>query len=298
MEKVLVTGGAGFIGSNFVEYVQGKYDITVLDKLTYCGRRQNLDGLKHRFIEGDVNDVETMDDFDVVFHFAAETHVDNSVLSSDEFIKTNIHGTWNLLEALRRSRRVRQFIYISTDEVYGDVRKPKKSRETDPFKPSNPYSASKASADLLAQAYRRTYNLPIKIVRPSNCFGPKQYPEKIIPFFVQQVKQGLPMTIYSHGRQRRCWLRVEDVCRAIVLIVERGSLGEAYNVGGAEMTNMDIAKTIQATIGGVITHVEDRPGHDQRYCVNDKKIRKLGFKPKGDIMDSLVETISCIAEER
>lgn len=291
MKRLLVTGGAGFIGSNFVESAQGAYDVTVIDKLTYCGSRDNLSGLDHEFIKGDINDLGSLEGFDIIVHMAAETHVDNSILRSDDFIRTNVCGTWNLLEALRKSEDVGQFIVISTDEVYGDIPEGTSSAEKDPFHPSNPYSASKASADLMAQAYSRTYGLPIKIVRPSNCFGPRQFPEKLIPFFVKRVMDGKPMPVYGHGRQRRCWVHTGDVCRAIWAVADKGELGAAYNVGGAEMDNMSIAAAIMGELGGEIEHVQDRPGHDLRYCVDDSRVRGLGWEPVGSFEDKLSQTI-------
>ena len=279
MEKILVTGGAGFIGSNFVKFCQNRFEITVIDKLTYCGLSENLIGLNHKFIRGDINDVDSFEDFDLIVHFAAETHVDNSLISSDEFIKTNVSGTWKLLETLRHDSGNKQFIMISTDEVYGDIPLGEKSGEDDAFNPSNPYSASKASADLLAGAYFRTYGLPIKIVRPSNCFGPKQFPEKLIPYFIKLVGEKKPMTLYGDGKQRRCWLYVNDLCSAINTIIDKGDFGKAYNVGGIEMENFDVAKIIQKNLGGEINFIDDRRGHDSRYCVDDSRLRDLGWTP-------------------
>lgn len=292
MSRMLVTGGAGFIGSFYARQVQDDYELTVVDSLSYCGNRENLEGVNHDFVRQDVNDISSLDGFEVIVHFAAETHVDNSIESSGKFMKSNVLGTWNILEHLRNSGSVEQFIYISTDEVYGDVPAGVKSGEEDCFSPSNPYSASKASADLLCQAYHRTYGVPVKIVRPSNCYGPRQHPEKLIPLFVKNAVEGEKLPVYGDGRQRRCWLHVVDLCNAVKTVIDEGDFGQAYNVGGVEMENLDVIHVIQDVAGGEIEFVDDRPGHDRRYCVDDSRLRRLGWKmEEGGFMDKLAETV-------
>ena len=242
MVNVLVTGGAGFIGSNFVRYVLAAHEdwrVTTLDKLTYAGRRENLhdvmDSPRHVFVHGDIADAPVsgplVEQSDIVVHFAAETHVDRSIMAAGDFIRTDVEGTWVLLEAARRAAHLRRFIQISTDEVYGSVAVGA-SRETDELKPRNPYAASKAGADRLAYSYWATYGLPVIITRASNNYGPYQFPEKVIPLFVTNAIGDIPVPLYGDGKNVRDWLHVDDHCRAIDLLIEHGVNGEVYNIGG------------------------------------------------------------------
>jgi dTDP-glucose 4,6-dehydratase len=294
MVEVLVTGGAGFIGSNFVRFALGRHDdwrVTTLDKLTYAGRRENLhdvmDHPRHAFVHGDIADAAVSDPLversELVVHFAAETHVDRSILAAGDFIRTDIEGTFVLLEAARRATRLRRFVQISTDEVYGSVASGA-SRETDELKPRNPYSASKAGADRLAYSYWATYNVPVIITRASNNYGPYQFPEKIIPLFVTNAIEDIPVPLYGDGRQIRDWLHVDDHCRAIDLLVEQGATGEVYNVGGGnEVMNIDLTTQILSGLDkpqSLIAPVADRPGHDRRYCLDTAKLRAIGWTPQ------------------
>ena len=303
--QVLVTGGAGFIGSNFVRFAVARHPdwhITTLDKLTYAGRLENLRELEghpgHRFVHGDIIDAGVVTplvaEADLVVHFAAETHVDRSILAAGEFIRTDVLGTFVLLEAARASARLGRFIQISTDEVYGSVTEGA-SRETDELKPRNPYSASKAAADRLAYSYWATFGLPVVIVRASNNYGPNQFPEKVIPLFVTNALDGLPVPLYGDGQQVRDWLHVADHCRAIDLLVARGLDGEVYNVGGGnEVRNLDLTHQILALLGrpaSLIRPVADRPGHDRRYCLDSTKLRRLGWSPEIEFADGLRQTV-------
>jgi dTDP-glucose 4,6-dehydratase len=242
MVEVLVTGGAGFIGSNFVRFAlerHADWRITTLDKLTYAGRRENLhdvmDHPRHAFVKGDITDASVsaplVERSEIAVHFAAETHVDRSIMAAGEFIRTDVEGTFVLLEAARRARALRRFVQISTDEVYGSVPEGA-SRETDELRPRNPYSASKAGADRLAYSYWATYDVPVVITRASNNYGPYQFPEKVIPLFVTNALNDLPLPLYGDGSNVRDWLHVIDHCRALDLLIERGVNGEVYNIGG------------------------------------------------------------------
>jgi dTDP-glucose 4,6-dehydratase len=306
MTEVLVTGGAGFIGSNFVRHALAAHPdwrVTTLDKLTYAGRLENLkevaDDPRHRFVKGDIRDAAVAAPLvaasDVVVHFAAETHVDRSILSAGEFISTDVHGTFVLLEAARGSSRLRRFIQISTDEVYGSVAQGR-SLETDELKPRNPYSASKAGADRLAYSFWATWNVPVVIVRASNNYGPNQFPEKVIPLFITNAIDNRPVPLYGDGLNVRDWLHVADHCRALDLLIERGVPGEVYNVGGGnEVANVDLTKRILQLVGrpeSLIQQVPDRPGHDRRYAVDSAKIGTLGWKPSLPFDQGLEATVA------
>jgi dTDP-glucose 4,6-dehydratase len=306
MVDVLVTGGAGFIGSNFVRYAleaHPDWRITNLDKLTYAGRLENLEGLlddpRHTFVRGDVADAAVAAPLvaraDLVVHFAAETHVDRSLLGAGEFITTDVYGTFVLLEAARQSRRLRRFIQISTDEVYGSVPEGA-SAETDELRPRNPYAASKAGADRLAYSYWASYEVPVIVTRASNNYGPRQFPEKIIPLFITNALDDLPLPLYGDGGHVRDWLHVLDHCRALDLLLERGTVGEVYNVGGGnEVRNIDLTRRILALLDrpeSLIRPVTDRPGHDRRYCLDTNRLRALGWRPDCDFDDGLSGTVA------
>jgi dTDP-glucose 4,6-dehydratase len=305
MVDVLVTGGAGFIGSNFVRYAldaHPDWQITTLDKLTYAGRLENLRGViggpNHRFVHGDIADrhlaAPLVEQADYVVHFAAETHVDRSILDAGAFITTDVFGTFVLLEAARASRRLRRFIQISTDEVYGSVPEGA-SRETDELKPCNPYAASKAGADRLAYSYWATYQVPVVITRASNNYGPHQFPEKVIPLFVTNALDNLPVPLYGDGLNVRDWLHVGDHCRALDLLLERGVPGEVYNIGGGnEVRNVDLTHRILDLLdrpSSLVKPVPDRPGHDRRYCLDTTKLRALGWKPDTKFEEGLADTV-------
>jgi dTDP-glucose 4,6-dehydratase len=303
--NVLVTGGAGFIGSNFVRYVLAAHEdwrVTTLDKLTYAGRRENLhdvmDSPRHVFVHGDIADAPVsgplVEQSDIVVHFAAETHVDRSIMAAGDFIRTDVEGTWVLLEAARRAAHLRRFIQISTDEVYGSVAVGA-SRETDELKPRNPYAASKAGADRLAYSYWATYGLPVIVTRASNNYGPYQFPEKVIPLFVTNAIGDIPVPLYGDGKNVRDWLHVDDHCRAIDLLIERGVNGEVYNIGGGnEVMNVDLTHRILASLGkplSLIKPVVDRPGHDRRYCLDTTKLQSLGWTTREPFAEGLQRTI-------
>jgi dTDP-glucose 4,6-dehydratase len=305
MVEVLVTGGAGFIGSNFVRYALTRHSdwrVTTLDKLTYAGRRENLHDVmnnpRHTFVHGDIADAAVsgplVEQSALVVHFAAETHVDRSILAAGDFIRTDVEGTFVLLEAARRAPRLRRFIQISTDEVYGSVASGA-SRETDELKPRNPYAASKAGADRLAYSYWATHNVPVVITRASNNYGPYQFPEKVIPLFVTNAIDDTPVPLYGDGRNVRDWLHVDDHCRAIDLLIEAGTDGEVYNIGGGnDVMNVDLTKRILAALGkpeSLIKPVADRPGHDRRYCLDTTKLRSLGWAPQVPFDTGLREAI-------
>src|SRR5215510_14386863 len=305
MVEVLVTGGAGFIGSNFVRYALGAHAdwrVTTLDKLTYAGRRENLHDVmshaRHEFVHGDICDAAVsgplVERSNVVVHFAAETHVDRSIASAGAFIKTDVEGTFVLLEAARRAPGLRRFIQISTDEVYGSV-VAGSSREADELRPRNPYSASKAAADRLAYSYWATYNVPVVITRASNNYGPFHFPEKVIPLFITNAIDNLPVPLYGDGLQERDWLHVTDHCRAIDRLIDIGTSGEVYNVGGGNhVRNIDLTKQILSILGkpeSLIRPVADRPGHDRRYSLDTSKLQKLGWRPEVEFETGLLETV-------
>lgn len=302
--RLLVTGGAGFIGSNFIRYALGKYPelkVVNLDKLTYAANTNNLKDIENNpnysFIEGDICDSrivgDCLKDCDVVINFAAETHVDRSIENSALFVRTNTLGTYTLLEAARRSD-VETFVQISSDEVYGSIEDGAFS-ESDALNPSNPYSFSKAAADLLVESYYKTYDLPTIITRSSNNYGPYQHPEKLIPLFITNLIQDKTVPLYSNGDNIRDWLYVIDNCEAIDLIIKEGKIGEIYNIaGGCEKTNLEVTKEILRLLNKsveYINHVEDRPFHDRRYSLDCAKIKALGWSPKTDFKKGLKSTV-------
>lgn len=316
--RVLVTGGAGFIGSNFVFYMLGKYPgykIICVDKLTYAGNIATLtvvmENPNFRFVKTDICDREAIyrlfeeERPDIVVHFAAESHVDRSIGDPDIFMQSNIIGTAVLLDACRKYG-ITRYHQVSTDEVYGDLpleRPDLLFTERNPISASSPYSASKAAADLLAQAYYRTYDLPVTISRCSNNYGPYQFPEKLIPLMIVNCLQNEPLPIYGEGKNVRDWLYVKDHCRAIDLIIHRGRLGEVYNVGGHnEMKNIDIVKIICQTLGkpeSLIRFVDDRKGHDMRYAIDPTKIHdELGWFPEMNFTDGINKVIQWYLDNR
>jgi dTDP-glucose 4,6-dehydratase len=302
--KLLVTGGSGFIGSNFVRHVLATHPddrVVNLDKLTYAGNPANLADLAHdpryTFVQGDICDGKVVRDacrgVDAIVNFAAESHVDRSLMEPDAFLKTDVFGVFTLLEAVRELR-IPRLLHISTDEVYGSVERGS-SRERDPLRPSNPYSASKAGGDLLALAYYNTHRVPIVITRSSNNFGPYQYPEKVIPLFVTNALDDKPLPLYGDGRNVRDWLYVLDNCAGIDLVLRRGVDGEVYNIGGGhEVENVVLTRQILHLTGKpetLIQPVKDRPGHDRRYSVDSKKMRQLGWAPRHQFGDALRATV-------
>jgi len=306
MVKVLVTGGAGFIGSNFVRWAinaHADWHVTTLDKLTYAGRIENLNELsghpRHTFVRGDIADgvvsAPLVEQSDIVVHFAAETHVDRSLQSAGEFIHTDVVGTFVLLEAARRAPGLRRFVQISTDEVYGSVPEGA-SVETDELKPRNPYSASKAGADRLAYSFWATYQVPVVIIRASNNYGPYQFPEKVIPLFITNAIDEVPVPLYGDGLNVRDWLHVSDHCRAIDVVLDQGQPGQVYNVGGGnEVTNVDLTRRILSELGrpeSLIRPVPDRPGHDRRYALDSTRLRGLGWRPEIPFDEGLRGTIA------
>lgn len=304
MTRFLITGGAGFIGSHFVHALlenDPQATLVNLDLLTYAGNLDNLTDLegnnRYKFVHGDICDRELVDrlmsETDVVVHFAAESFVDRSIYGADDFIRTDVYGTFVLLE-MARKYSIRKFIHISTDEVYGDC--PKGSFvEKDSLNPTNPYAASKAGADRLAYSFFKTYNLPVIITRSSNNYGPNQYPEKLIPLFITNALQDLQLPLYGDGKQVRDWLFVRDHCSAILLLLEKGQDGEVYNIStGQESTNLRITETVLQKLRkppALIRHVTDRPGHDRRYSIDSSKIRALGWEPAMDLESGLIRTI-------
>jgi len=305
MTNVLVTGGAGFIGSNFIRFLLNKYpnyNIINLDKLTYCGNLENLKDMdknpRYKFVKGDICDEKLVNDImkniDIIFHFAAESHVDNSIKDPYVFTKTNVIGTHTLLEAARKNN-IKKFIHISTDEVYGSIENGL-FKETHPFNPSSPYSSTKAAADLLAQSYYTTYKFPVIIARSSNNFGPYQYPEKVIPLFVTNLLEGKKVPLYGDGKNIRDWLFVLDNCEAINFVSNNGQFGEAYNIGGGnEKQNIEITKLILKHLDKDEYHIQyvtDRPGHDRRYALDTKKLAKLGWKPRHKFEHALKHTVN------
>ena len=310
MVEVLVTGGAGFIGSNFVRYALGAHEdwrVTTLDKLTYAGRIENLhdvmDHPRHTFVRADICDRSTTTPLvrrsHIVVHFAAETHVDRSIQAAGDFIRTDVIGTFVLLEAAREAQALHRFIQISTDEVYGSVAEGS-SRETDELRPRNPYSASKAGADRLAYSYFATYGVPVVVTRASNNYGPYQFPEKVVPLFITNAIDNLPVPLYGDGGNVRDWLHVADHCRGIDVAIERGTNGEVYNIGGGnEVKNVDLTHRILTLAGrneSLIKRVADRPGHDRRYSLDTAKLGRLGWAPQQDFAEGLASTVAWYRE--
>lgn len=315
--RYLVTGGAGFIGSNFIRYIFRKYGdaaaVVNLDKLTYAGIRENLaefeDKSNYRFVHGDISNPEHVADawkgidgtgIDVVVNFAAETHVDRSLMEAGSFIQTDVYGVLVLLEEARRhADTLKKFVQISTDEVYGSI-ETGSFRETDPLNPRNPYSASKAGGDRMAYAYSETYGLPVIVTRASNNYGPYQYPEKLIPLFVTNAIDDQSLPLYGDGRNVRDWLYVEDHCAAVDFLIEHGVKGETYNVGGGnELENRDITQMILQHLNkpeSLIRRVADRQGHDRRYSLDTSKLSAMGFDPSVDFEEGLRRTIDWYRE--
>ncbi|MHB8995275.1 MAG: dTDP-glucose 4,6-dehydratase [Armatimonadota bacterium] len=307
----LITGGAGFIGSNYVRHLLGSHpqaQVRVLDKLTYAGNLANLRDLeadpRFTFQHGDICDpavmAEAFAEVDIVVHFAAETHVDRSIHSAEAAVKTNVEGTFRLLEAAREAE-LKRFIHVATDEVYGSS-EGERYGEADALNPRNPYSASKAGGDRLAYSYFITYGVPVIITRPTNTYGPYQYPEKLIPFFVYRALNDQPLPVYGNGQQQRDWLHVDDHCRAIDILLQSGQPGEAYNiVGGNERVNMKVVRLILDELGkpeSLIQHVEDRPGHDVRYALENAKLGALGWQPQIEWEQGMRQTIRWFADHR
>jgi len=308
--KILVTGGAGFIGSNFIRMMFNRYpniEIINLDKLTYAGNLNNLHDIPmqgYTFVKGDICEPniirKIMEDVDVVVHFAAESHVDRSIKSSSVFITTNIVGTNTLLNCALQSD-LKRFIHISTDEVYGSIDKDSFTEDA-PLTPSSPYSSSKASSDLLALSYYITYGLPVSIIRCTNNFGPYQYPEKLIPLFITNLIIGQKIPMYGTGLNVRDWIYVEDHCSGVDFVMNYGQSGETYNIGsGNELTNLDIAYKILRLLDledSMIEFVEDRKGHDQRYSLDYSKLKNMGWKPKYNFDSALKTTMKWYKENR
>ena len=308
--RILITGGAGFIGANFVHHVaraHPDWEIVVLDKLTYAGRRENLAPVAGRpgfeLVVGDIADPEVvarvMPGCRYVVNFAAETHVDRSLYDAGSFIHTDVYGTFVLLEEARRSKVLGRFIQISTDEVYGSV-ETGSSREMDALMPRNPYSASKAGADRLAYSYFATYGLPVIVTRASNNYGPYQFPEKVIPLFVTHAIDDVPLPLYGDGMNVRDWLHVDDHCRAVDLLLDHGVAGETYNVGGGnEIPNLELTRRVLKLLGkpeSLIRPVTDRPGHDRRYSLDCGKLRSLGWSPAVPFEAGLAATVEWYRE--
>jgi dTDP-glucose 4,6-dehydratase len=307
--QILVAGGAGFIGSNFVHHVLAEHDdveVITLDALTYAGSKDNLapvlDSPRHRFVEGDICDQNLVADLvsavDVVANFAAESHVDRSIDSSKPFVTTNVQGTQTLLDAAK-DEGVERFLQISTDEVYGQILDGTFS-EDDSLNPRNPYAATKAGADLLARSVQTTHDVPVIITRTCNNFGPRQHPEKLIPKFIQNAAAQKPLPVYGDGSNVREWIYVEDNCRALDVVLREGAVGEIYNIGShTEKTNLEVTEAILEAVGAnreLIEFVTDRPGHDQRYAVETSKIEALGWEPEYTFEQGLERTVDYYLE--
>lgn len=313
MTQILITGGAGFIGSNFIRYMIEKYPnykFINLDALTYCGNLENLEGIEknpnYNFVKGNITDKKLVDNLvskvDYIVNFAAESHVDRSIKDPEIFIKSNILGTQNLLNAAKK-HNIKKFLQVSTDEVYGSLGKTGYFTEETPLQPNSPYSATKASADLMVRAYHNTFNLPVNITRCSNNYGPYQFPEKFIPLMISNALKDEPLPIYGDGKNIRDWLHVYDHCTAIDLVLHEGKLGEVYNIGGHnEKQNIEIVKLILSTLNkdySLIKFVNDRLGHDKRYAIDSNKIRtELGWEPKYTFETGIVETINWYLENQ
>jgi len=314
MKTILVTGGAGFIGSNFIRYMLNKYDdykIINLDLLTYAGNLENLkdveDNPNYEFIKGDIADRELVDEIvskgiNYIINFAAESHVDRSIEDPGVFVRTNIMGTQVLLDAAKKYK-TEKFVQISTDEVYGSLGETGLFTEKSPLAPNSPYSASKTSADLLVRAYFKTFNLPVNITRCSNNYGPYQFPEKLIPLMIANALEDKELPVYGDGLQVRDWLHVEDHCSAIDVVLHQGKVGEVYNIGGNnEKKNIEIVKLILEKLQkpeSLIKYVNDRPGHDRRYAIDSSKIQKeLGWEPKYTFEEGIEETVKWYLENK
>ncbi|GAA0274601.1 dTDP-glucose 4,6-dehydratase [Halobacterium noricense] len=300
--RVLVTGGAGFIGSNFVHHLVENTDdsVVTLDALTYAGSKKNLEGVldhsRHEFVEGDIRDRELVDqlvaDVDAIVNFAAESHVDRSIEGAEPFVSTNVQGTQTLLDAANDAN-IERFIQISTDEVYGEIEDGEFSEE-DTLNPRNPYAATKAGADLLAQSYYTTHDVPVVITRSSNNFGPRQHPEKLIPKFLKRASEERSLPVYGDGENVREWIYVTDNCRAIDTVLREGVVGQAYNIGsGIELQNIEVTRRILDEADAskdLIEFVDDRAGHDQRYALDTSKIEALGWEPQLSFEEGLERT--------
>ena len=309
--RLLVAGGAGFIGSNYIHWVlreRPDVEVTNYDLLTYAGNLENLreveEGPRYRFVKGDICDAALLDDVvpghDAIVNFAAESHVDRSIDWAAEFVRTNVLGTNALLDAARRHRTPR-FLQVSTDETYGSI-DVGSFREEDRLDPSSPYSASKAGGDMLVRAYHRTYGLPVLVTRGSNTFGPYQYPEKVIPLFVTNLLEDKPVPLYGDGLNIRDWIHVEDHASGIHTVLEKGEIGQIYNVaGGNELTNVELSKKLCDLLSkphSLITPVADRPGHDRRYSVDTTRLRALGWSPRWGLEDALQATVEWYRSNR
>lgn len=304
--KIFVTGGAGFIGSNFIRHVLSLdtgHSVVNFDKLTYAGNLPNLQSIagnpRYEFVKGDICDTaavnQAMAGCDVVVHFAAESHVDRSIYEPAPVIQTNVTGTFILLQ-VARAVKVQRFLHISTDEVYGDLAPGGVADENSPLQPSSPYSASKAGSDLLVRSYVRTYRLPAVIARSSNNYGPFQFPEKMLPLMITNAMADKPLPIYGDGRQQRDWLHVEDNCRGLLAVLERGRVGEVYNIGGADvLANLDLLYHVLKIMGkpkSLVEYVADRPGHDRRYALDCSKMAKeFGWRPHVPLQEGLEQTV-------
>jgi len=304
--KIFVTGGAGFIGSNFIRHILGigkNYTVVNYDKLTYAGNLANLESVadnpNYEFVKGDICDAAAVEaamrGCDAVIHFAAESHVDRSIYEPGPVIQTNVTGTFVLLEVARKIS-VSRFVHVSTDEVYGDIPAGAFADENSPLQPSSPYSASKAASDLLVRSYVRTYKFPAVITRSSNNYGPYQFPEKFVPLMISNALSNKALPVYGDGKQQRDWLHVEDNCRGILSVLEKGKIGEVYNIGGQGLEeNLTMARRILELTGkpeSLLSYVQDRPGHDRRYALNCKKMQtELGWKPLISLKDGLRQTI-------
>ena len=311
MKRILVTGGAGFIGSNFIRYLLQRFDYAVvnLDKLTYAGNLDNLRDVasdpRYRFVQGDICDPDAvrtaMAGCDAVVNFAAESHVDRSLMDPGAFIQTDVYGVFVLLEAARR-QGVERFLHVSTDEVYGPRFPDSPARESDLLAPANPYAASKTGGEMQCLAFYKTYGMPIVVSRSGNNVGPRQYPEKAVPLFVTNALADLPLPVYGEGLQVRDWLFVEDNCEALDLILHEGTPGEAYNVGAAnERPNIEVVETILTLLEkprSLIRFVEDRQGHDARYCLDTSKLRALGWAPRHDYDAAMEKTVAWYRDNR
>ena len=303
--NLLITGGAGFIGSNFIRYILNKYSdykIINLDALKYAGNLENLQDIENNpnyaFVKGDICDEKIVEQIvsrqpDAIIHLAAESHVDRSILGPDEFLRTNVFGTYVLLKAAEK-HKISRFIHIGTDEEYGAIQSGS-FKETDIVNPSSPYSSSKAAASLLALSYFKTYQLPVIVTRSSNNYGPFQYPEKVIPLFVTNLLENKKIPIYGDGQQVRDWIYVIDNCQGIDYILHHGQIGEIYNIGGSnEKTNLEITKIILEQLGkdeSYIEYVKDRPGHDWRYSLDSTKLQSLGWQPRYEFEEAMAKTI-------